>query len=66
MDNIEKRRRLIKLMDDNKLTSSDVAKILNRTIERVYCWRSNHNMPDHMLQLLEMKIKEMEPVYGKS
>ena len=56
----DRRARLIALMDDNNLAAKDVARILNRSVDRVHGWRSNHTIPDHMLMLLEFKVKTGE------
>ncbi len=57
MNSEEKQTRLINLMAEHSLTASDVGGILARSESRVFGWRSTHEIPDHMLDLLEFKLQ---------
>ncbi len=50
---------LLKLIDDNKLSTKDVAEMLGRTNQTVRIWRSKTGhrvIPDHQLELLRLKL----------
>lgn len=50
---------LIRLMEAHGLTVQGVAQALGRGTSAVYQWRSTsgEDMPDHLLELLELKIQ---------
>ena len=60
MNKDQKQQRFIRLMDEQLLSALDVSIMLNRSESRVFGWRSAHEIPDHMLELFEIKVKKLE------
>lgn len=50
--------RLIRLMDEHKLTAKEVAQMLGRSAKTVRMWRcvSEPEIPGNLLELLELKL----------
>lgn len=54
--NNEKPNTLKTIMDDQGLTPTDVSEILGCSVWTVYHWRTSYEIPDHKLELLQLKL----------
>lgn len=60
MVTLDNTQRLKELMAKHGLSASDVAAMLNRSVQSVYEWRcvNDRNIPDHLLDLLELRLAQ--------
>lgn len=56
--------KLRKLMADYHLSCAEVGQLLDRAGQTVRAWRSinDQDIPDHLLELLELKLSQREEV----
>jgi hypothetical protein len=56
-----RRQRLNQIMENRRLTSGAIGRILNRTPEHVRAWRcGTAPMPPEMLRLLELELERLQ------